>query len=166
MPAPAPVRGTGPAAGASGSDTDGAAFATALDGALSGGRPAGRPQPAGRDVHRDHRGQDDTHASDRARERTDPADRADRKDRGDRADRADRGAPATTGAAAEGTVQWFNPDKGFGFISPDDGSDDVFVHYSDIDDDGFRELQEGQRVAFTPATGPRGASATGVRPLD
>jgi CspA family cold shock protein len=80
----------------------------------------------------------------------------------DRGGRARRGAPGQT----QGTVQWFNPEKGFGFISPDDGGDDVFVHYSDIDDSGYRELEEGQRVAFTPTSGPRGASATEVRPLD
>jgi CspA family cold shock protein len=92
------------------------------------------------------------------------------RDRGPARGGAERRPPAGRGrgggAPTEGTVRWFNPEKGFGFISPDDGSDDVFVHYSDIDDDGFRELQEGQRVAFTPASGPRGASATQVRPLD
>ena len=80
---------------------------------------------------------------------------------------ADRGRARQSGSgAAQGTVQWFNPDKGFGFITPDDGSDDVFVHFSEIEDEGFRELQEGQRVAFERASGPRGVSAARVRPLD
>ena len=100
-----------------------------------------------------------------------PRDRDRDRDRGPARGNAERRPPAARtrtggGAVTEGTVRWFNPDKGFGFIAPDDGSDDVFVHYSDIDDDGFRELQEGQRVGYTPATGPRGASATEVRPLD
>src|SRR5579875_865542 len=50
---------------------------------------------------------------------------------------------------AQGTVKWFNPDKGFGFIAPDDGSPDVFVHHSSIQADGYRSLQENQRVEFT-----------------
>jgi CspA family cold shock protein len=85
-----------------------------------------------------------------------------------RGDRPARGGGAgAPGGTAEGTVQWFNPEKGFGFISPDDGADDVFVHYSDIEDDGgYRELAEGQRVSFSRTTGPRGLSATRVRPLD
>jgi CspA family cold shock protein len=64
-------------------------------------------------------------------------------------------------------VQWFNPDKGFGFITPDDGGEDVFVHFSALEDDGgYRELVEGQRVAFDRTTGDRGISASRVRPLD
>ena len=64
-------------------------------------------------------------------------------------------------------MQWFNPEKGFGFISPDDGGDDVFVHFSEIEDEGgYRELTEGQRVEFGRTTGDRGVSAPGVRPLD
>jgi CspA family cold shock protein len=64
-------------------------------------------------------------------------------------------------------VQWFNPEKGFGFISPDGGGDDVFVHFSEIEDDGgYRELAEGQRVEYSVTAGDRGPSATGVRPVD
>src|SRR4051812_33582470 len=85
-----------------------------------------------------------------------PADR-------DRGSRAPRGGSS---GATQGTVQWFNPDKGFGFITPDDGGEDVFVHFSEIaDDGGYRELVEGQRVEFSRARGDRGINATGVRPL-
>lgn len=61
-----------------------------------------------------------------------------------------------------GTVKWFNDSKGFGFIAPEDGSADVFVHYSAITADGFRSLQEGQRVSFEVVQGPKGAQASGV----
>ncbi|MEO7124854.1 MAG: cold-shock protein [Nakamurella sp.] len=63
---------------------------------------------------------------------------------------------------ADGTVKWFNAEKGFGFISPDDGSADVFVHYSEIQSGGYRSLDEGQKVAYTVAQGPKGPQATGV----
>ena len=64
-----------------------------------------------------------------------------------------------------GTVKWFNPNKGFGFIAPDGGSGDVFVHHSDIDRDGSGELSEGQRVEFSIETGEKGSKAAKVRPL-
>ena len=63
-----------------------------------------------------------------------------------------------------GTVKWFNDAKGFGFIAPEDGSADVFVHYSAISSQGFRSLQEGQRVSYEVVQGPKGAQAAGVAP--
>ena len=67
---------------------------------------------------------------------------------------------------AEGTVKWFNADKGYGFIAPDDGSADVFVHFSAIQADGYRSLQENQRVEFSVGQGNRGPQAEQVRPLE
>jgi CspA family cold shock protein len=64
---------------------------------------------------------------------------------------------------AQGTVKWFNGEKGFGFIAQDGGGPDVFVHYSGIDAGGFRSLDEGQRVEFTVTQGAKGPQATGVR---
>lgn len=63
---------------------------------------------------------------------------------------------------AQGTVKWFNSDKGFGFIAPDDGGADVFVHFSEIQSSGFRSLDEGQKVSYTVAQGAKGPQATGV----
>ena len=63
-----------------------------------------------------------------------------------------------------GTVKWFNDAKGFGFIAPEDGSADVFVHYSAIASKGFRSLQEGQRVSFEVVQGPKGSQAANVSP--
>ncbi|SHH12146.1 cold-shock protein [Streptoalloteichus hindustanus] len=65
--------------------------------------------------------------------------------------------------ATQGTVKWFNSEKGFGFITPDGGQKDVFVHYSEIDARGFRTLEEGQRVEFEIGQGAKGPQAQGVR---
>ncbi|MEY2435029.1 MAG: cold shock protein [Acidimicrobiaceae bacterium] len=64
-----------------------------------------------------------------------------------------------------GTVKWFNATKGFGFIAPEDGGEDVFVHHSDIDTQGYRELSEGQKVEFSVEAGQKGPKAAKVRPL-
>lgn len=64
---------------------------------------------------------------------------------------------------AQGTVKWFNADKGFGFINVDGSTDDVFVHYSAIESSGFRSLDENQRVEFDVAQGPKGQQAEHVR---
>ena len=66
---------------------------------------------------------------------------------------------------AQGTVKWFNADKGFGFIAPDDGSADVFVHHSSIEMDGYRTLQDNQRVEYTAGQGTKGPQAEQVRPI-
>ena len=64
---------------------------------------------------------------------------------------------------AQGTVKWFNAEKGFGFITPDDADGDVFVHYSEIQSGGFRTLEENQRVEFEIGQGQKGPQAQGVR---
>lgn len=63
----------------------------------------------------------------------------------------------------QGTVKWFNAEKGFGFIAPEDGSADVFVHYTEIQGSGFRTLEENQKVEFEVGQSPKGPQATGVR---
>ncbi|MFJ3958493.1 cold-shock protein [Arthrobacter sp. NPDC090010] len=64
---------------------------------------------------------------------------------------------------ATGTVKWFNAEKGFGFISPDDGSQDVFAHFSAINSNGYRSLEEGQRVSFEVQQGPKGLQAANIQ---
>ena len=66
---------------------------------------------------------------------------------------------------ATGTVKWFNAEKGFGFITQDDGGPDVFVHYSAIDSSGYRSLDENQRVSYEVTAGAKGPQATNVRPI-
>ena len=67
---------------------------------------------------------------------------------------------------ATGTVKWFNDAKGFGFITPDDGSEDLFAHFSAIDMPGFKTLKEGQAVSFDVTTGPKGQQAANIRSVD
>ncbi|MDA3800444.1 MAG: cold-shock protein [Kiritimatiellae bacterium] len=64
-----------------------------------------------------------------------------------------------------GTVKWFNADKGFGFITPDDGSNDLFVHHSEIQADGYKSLDDGQKVEYTEGEGRKGPCATNVKPI-
>lgn len=63
-----------------------------------------------------------------------------------------------------GTVKWFNESKGFGFITPNEGGDDVFVHFRAIAGDGFKTLAEGQAVSYEVETGPKGLQAANVQP--
>ena len=65
---------------------------------------------------------------------------------------------------AQGTVKWFSDEKGYGFITPEDGSKDLFVHHSNILGDGFKSLNEGQLVSFEPGEGRKGPEATNVQP--
>ena len=66
---------------------------------------------------------------------------------------------------AQGTVKWFNSEKGFGFIAPEDGSKDLFVHFSNITGDGYRSLEENQRVEFDVTQGPKGPQAENIRAI-
>ena len=66
---------------------------------------------------------------------------------------------------AEGIVKWFNTAKGYGFITPDDGTSDVFAHVSSLEGSGYRELTEGQRVWFQSEQGPKGPQAKSVRAI-
>ena len=67
---------------------------------------------------------------------------------------------------AAGTVKWFNDSKGFGFITPEAGGDDLFAHFSAIQGKGFKTLTEGQRVTFDVTTGPKGLQASNIRAAD
>lgn len=66
---------------------------------------------------------------------------------------------------ARGTVKWFNGKKGYGFITPDDGGEDLFVHHSNIESKGFRSLQDGQEVEYEEGQGRKGPEARKVRPI-
>lgn len=66
---------------------------------------------------------------------------------------------------AEGAVRWFSNEKGFGFIAPDEGGDDLFVHYSAIQGNGYKSLEENQRVSFVVTEGRKGPQADQVSPL-
>jgi CspA family cold shock protein len=66
---------------------------------------------------------------------------------------------------ATGTVKWFNDAKGFGFITPDDGKEDLFAHFSEIRSEGFKTLQENQKVTFDVKTGPKGLQAANITPV-
>ena len=66
---------------------------------------------------------------------------------------------------ATGTVKWFNDTKGFGFSSPDDGGDDLFAHFSEIQAEGFKSLQEGQKVSFEVTQGKKGLQASNIKAI-
>ena len=70
------------------------------------------------------------------------------------------------GLMARGTVKWFNEDKGYGFISPDEGGEDLFVHYTAVEGSGFRSLTESERVSYEPARGRKGEEAQNVRRVE
>lgn len=67
---------------------------------------------------------------------------------------------------ATGIVKWFNDSKGFGFITPEGGGEDLFAHFSAIQNAGFKSLAEGQRVSFDVTSGPKGQQAANIRPAD
>jgi len=66
---------------------------------------------------------------------------------------------------AQGTVKWFNDEKGYGFISPDDGGEDLFVHYTGIAGNGFKSLEEGTKVTYEATQGRKGMQAENVSPV-
>lgn len=66
---------------------------------------------------------------------------------------------------ATGTVKWFNDAKGFGFITPDDKSEDLFAHFTQIQANGFKTLSENQKVSFDVTTGPKGKQASNIKPV-
>ncbi len=66
---------------------------------------------------------------------------------------------------ATGIVKWFNDAKGFGFVTPDEGGEDLFAHFSAINSNGFKSLKEGQKVSFEVTTGPKGKQASNIVPM-
>jgi len=66
---------------------------------------------------------------------------------------------------ATGILKWFNDSKGFGFITPDEGGEDLFAHFSAIQSQGFKSLQENQRVSFDVTSGPKGKQASNIQPI-
>ena len=66
---------------------------------------------------------------------------------------------------ATGTVKWFNDAKGYGFITPDDGSEDLFAHFSQIQGNGYKSLKENQKVEFDVTAGPKGKQASNIKPM-
>ncbi len=74
------------------------------------------------------------------------------------------GGEEKTKKVAQGTVKWFSDEKGYGFITPDDGSKDLFIHHSNILGDGFKSLSEGQTVSYEAGEGRKGPEATSVQP--
>ena len=67
---------------------------------------------------------------------------------------------------ARGTVKWFSEEKGYGFVSPEEGGQDLFVHYSAIEGSGFRSLEEGEKVSYEPTRGRKGEQAKNVRRVE
>jgi CspA family cold shock protein len=72
---------------------------------------------------------------------------------------------STGSKMATGTVKWFNDAKGFGFITPDEGGEDLFAHFSEIKTEGFKSLQENQKVSFEVKMGPKGKQAANIKPV-
>jgi CspA family cold shock protein len=73
------------------------------------------------------------------------------------------GSSTRKGSMATGTVKWFNDSKGYGFITPDDGGEDLFAHFSAINMSGFKTLKEGQKVSFEVTQGPKGKQASNIQ---
>jgi CspA family cold shock protein len=67
---------------------------------------------------------------------------------------------------ARGTVKWFSEEKGYGFVSPDEGGEDLFVHYTAIEGEGYRSLEEGEKVSYEPTRGRKGEQAANVRRVE
>src|SRR4051812_4545624 len=84
-------------------------------------------------------------------------------ERAESARQTPRSKPKGIGSMATGTVKWFNDAKGFGFITPDGGGEDLFAHFSAINMQGFKTLKEGQKVSFEVTTGPKGKQASNIQ---